>query len=143
FRDKPEGLVVDYIGIGDDLREATNRYAKGGGKGKPAPDIEEDGRPIFLEALEGVRSTVPSGIEYGAWRQLSRIELEDRYALVWGYLTDDDERRNAFLAAESRASRAFLLVKHLDDCRPFADEVIFYQRVRRQLLKTIPGDRAE
>ena len=31
FRDKPHGLIVDYIGIGDELREATNRYSQGGG----------------------------------------------------------------------------------------------------------------
>ena len=36
FRDKPHGLVVDYIGIGDDLREATDRYTQGGGRGAPA-----------------------------------------------------------------------------------------------------------
>jgi len=143
FSDKPSGLVVDYIGIGDDLREATNRYSKGGGMGEPAPDIDKQGRPILLEALEAVRSALPSDIEYGKWRQLSRIDLEDRYALVWGYLTDDEQRRDAFLQAEARASRAFLLVKHLDNCRSFADELIFYQGVRKQILKTIPGERAQ
>src|SRR5207344_261324 len=40
FRDKPHGLVVDDVGVGDGLREATNRYSKGGGEGEPAPDIE-------------------------------------------------------------------------------------------------------
>jgi len=33
FRDKPHGLVVDYIGIGDELREATNTYTRDGGRG--------------------------------------------------------------------------------------------------------------
>ena len=46
-----------------------------------------------------------------------------------------------FFNAEARLSAAFLLVKHLDDCRPYADEIIFYQRVRKQILKTIPGRR--
>jgi type I restriction enzyme R subunit len=43
------------------------------------------------------------------------------------------------LDAELRLTSAFLLVKHLDDCRASADEVIFCQRVRKQLLKTIRG----
>lgn len=32
-------------------------------------------------------------------------------------------------------SKSYLLVKHLDDCRPFADEIAFYQRARKQLTK--------
>lgn len=143
FSDKPSGLVVDYIGIGDDLREATNRYSKGGGMGEPAPNIEEEGRPLLLDALDAVRGTLPSHIDYGKWRQLPLIDLEDRYALVWGFLIDEEERRDAFLQAEARATRAFLLVKHLDSCRQFADELIFYQGVRKQALKTIPGERAQ
>ena len=59
--------------------------------------------------------------------------------MVFGILTDSSPARDAYLAAENRVSQAFLLVKHLDDCRGFADEIIFYQRVRKQILKTIPG----
>src|SRR3989304_8348503 len=50
FRDKPHGLIVDYIGIGDELRDATARYTKGGGRGDPAPDVESVARPLFLSA---------------------------------------------------------------------------------------------
>lgn len=141
FRDKPHGLIVDYIGIGDELREAANRYAAGGGRGNPAPSVSDEARPIFQAALEAVRELLPPGIDYGDWRRLSNIALEDRFALVYGHLTEHDERRDAFLQAELRLSQSFLLVKHLDDCRASADEVIFCQRVRNQLLKAIPGRR--
>ena len=141
FRDKPHGLVVDYIGVGDELREATNKYTKGGGRGEPAPDVSEEAKPVFLECLEAVLKLLPEGINYGDWRRLPRIDLEDRYALVFGHLTADDELRDHYLQAELRLTQAYLLVKHLDDCRPFADEIIFYQRVRKQILKTIPGRR--
>ena len=143
FRDKPHGLVVDYIGIGDDLREATNTYTQGNGKGNPAPGLSDAAVPLFLDCIADTRALLPEGIDYGAWRKLSRIELEDRYSLVYGTLTEDEERRDHFLSAELRLSHAYLLVKHLDECRPYADEVIFYQRVRKQILKTIPGRRTE
>ncbi|GFO81285.1 MAG: hypothetical protein A49_09120 [Methyloceanibacter sp.] len=139
FRDKPHGLIVDYIGIGDDLREATGKYTSGGGKGEPAPGVEEEARPLFMAGLEAMRQTLPADKKYGGWRKMSQIEMEDLYAFVYGVLADDDERRDGFLAAELRLSSAFLLVKHLDDCRVFADEVIFYQRVRKQILKALPG----
>jgi type I restriction enzyme R subunit len=141
FRDKPHGLVVDYIGIGDDLREATAQYSAGGGRGNPAPELSEEAKPVFFAALRDLRGLLPQGVEYGDWRRLSGIDLEDRYALVYGHLAEDDELRDAYLQAELRLTQAFLLVKHLDDCRVFADEVVFYQRVRKQLLKVIPGPR--
>lgn len=59
FRDKPHGLIVDYIGIGDDLREATASYSKGGGKGDPAPEIGETARPLFLQIVQEIRATLP------------------------------------------------------------------------------------
>lgn len=143
FRDKPHGLIVDYIGIGDDLRAATNRYTQGGGEGKPAPNIEEEAKPIFFECLEEVRDLLPGNIDYGDWRKLSKIDLEDRYSLVYGHLAESDEVRDEFLQAEHKLTTSFTLVKHLDDIRPYANEVIFYQRVRNQLLKTLPGQRPE
>jgi type I restriction enzyme, R subunit len=139
FADKPHGLVVDYIGIGDELRAATSKYSSGGGRGEPAPNIEDEARPLFMAALAEVRSILPEGIDYANWPGLSRIELEDRFSLVYGVLTDDEDRRDAFLAEERKLSRAFLLVKHLDDCRVFADELVFFQQVRKQILKAVPG----
>lgn len=138
FRDKPHGLVVDYIGIGDELREATEKYAKTDG-GEPAPDVGEQGRPVFFECLAAIRHTLPAGHDYGAWRRLSPIQFEDLHMHVYGWLAESDERRDGFLAAELRLTHAFVLVKHLDDCRVHADEVIFCQRVRHQILKTLPG----
>lgn len=141
FRDKPHGLIVDYIGIGDDLREATNRYTQGGGKGEPAPNIEDEAKPVFFECLGEVRRLLPGGIDYGDWRGLSKIDLEDRYSLVYGHLAESDEVRDEFLQSEHKLTTAFTLVKHLDDIRPYSNEVIFYQRVRNQLLKTLPGQK--
>jgi len=139
FRDKPHGLIIDYIGIGDELREATDLYGNGGGRGEPAPDIEGTARPLFFTCMEETRQTLPEGKDYAGWRRMSRIDMEDLYAYVYGFLTDDDERRDHFLQAELRLTQTFLLVKHLDDCRGHADEVIFYQCVRQQLSKALPG----
>jgi type I restriction enzyme R subunit len=139
FRDKPHGLVVDYIGIAEELREATGTYTAGGGRGEPAADVADEAKPLFLDGLEKVRSLLLPGVDYGDWRGLSGIAIEDRYAQVYGHLTETDERRDEYLRAERRLSTVFLLVKHLDECRTFADEIIFYQRARKQLLKTLPG----
>jgi len=141
FRDKPHGLIVDYIGIGDDLRDATAKYAKAGDKGQPAEDISEAARALFEECLDELRELMPEERDYGAWRGMPSIELEDLYAHVYGVLADDDSRRNGFLAGETRLSMAYLLVKPQDECKAYADEVIFYQRVRNQIAKAAPRKR--
>jgi type I restriction enzyme R subunit len=139
FRDKPAGLVVDYIGIGDELREATNTYTGDGGRGEPAPDIGEAARPVFLKTIEEINALLPAGHDYGAWRTMTGPQIEDLYSLVYGVMAEDEMRRDDFLDAEARLTAAFLLVKHLDDCRQHADQVIFCQRVRNQLRKALPG----
>jgi type I restriction enzyme R subunit len=117
FRDKPHGLIVDYIGIGDDLREATNRYTQGGGEGEPAPNIEKEALPIFFEHPNEVRNLLPANVNYGDWRKLSNIDLEDRYSSFYRPLTESDEVRDAFLQAEHKLIACFTLVKHLDNIR--------------------------
>lgn len=84
FRDKPHGLVVDYIGIGDELRQATKTYTQGGGHGDPAPDVGEQARPVFLASLDEVRACLPAGGTWSAWRRMSPIEFEDLHALAYG-----------------------------------------------------------
>ena len=41
FKDKENGVIVDYIGIGDNLKSATEKYTGSGGKGKPTIDMEQ------------------------------------------------------------------------------------------------------
>ncbi len=143
FSNKPHGLIVDYIGIGDDLREATAKYTSGGGRGEPAPDVSESAKPMFFIYLEAVRQLLPTGKDYGGWRRMTSIDREDLFALVYGVLTETDELRKHFLDAELKVSMTFLLVRHLDDCRSYADEVMFLQNVRNQIAKTAVGQKTK
>ncbi len=143
FRDKPHGLIVDYIGIGDELRDATNTYTGGGGGGEPAPDIEEKAVPLFLECLAAVGAVLPEGVNWAAWRGLSPIAFEDLHMEVYAWLAEEDSRRDAFLQAELRLFNAYLLVKSLSTGRDHADDVLFCQRVRKQVTKTKPGTKVK
>jgi type I restriction enzyme R subunit len=142
FSNKPGGLVVDFIGIGEELKEATKKYTQGGGRGDPAPDISEEAKAAFLQALASVHDLlpqVPAGKGYADWRSLSNVDFEDLFVRCCGKLTETDELRDEFLAAEARLNSAFSLVNHLPDCIGYADEVVFYQLLRKQLLKTTSG----
>ena len=54
FKDKPGGLVVDYLGIATDLKKALAFYADSGGKGDPA-ESQEKAVEMLIEKLEVVR----------------------------------------------------------------------------------------
>ena len=120
FRDKPHGLIVDYIGIGDELREATNRTRAGGGRGNPAPEHRRrgparlPGRPAKTSA-----SSCRPGTTTATGGRCSGIALED---LLRPGLRPPGRGRGCAATtssqAELRLTAAFLLVKHLDDCRP-------------------------
>ena len=95
FPGKTGGVVVDYIGITDALKEATHRYTQGGGKGKPIGDLSGEAVPIFFEALEAVRKFVPPGVDITDWRAKPKVEREDWLADFVGHLMGPDE--DAFL----------------------------------------------
>src|SRR5690606_9617376 len=54
YLDKPGGLIVDYLGIASDLKEALSFYSESGGKGDPA-QVQEQAVALMLEKLEVVR----------------------------------------------------------------------------------------
>jgi len=139
FSNKPGGVIVDFIGIGDELKAATKRYTQGGGEGDPAPNINAEAKTAFLGALAEVREYLPEGRDYGTWRTWANIEFEDVFLKCCGHLLETDELRDEFLAAEAKLNCAFSLVNHLPDCIGYADEVVFLQMLRKQLRKTTPG----
>ena len=54
FRDKPGGLIVDYLGLAEELRQAVATYTASGGRGQAKVDIEEV-LPVLREKYEILR----------------------------------------------------------------------------------------
>lgn len=136
FPDKTGGIVVDYIGIATALKEATQRYTGGGGRGTPTFDIEQ-ALEIYNLALDDVRSFFPHDLDTIGWRGLPKVEREDwiaeRVNELWGSKTE------SFLNAQAKLEKAHLLVKHLDDVRERANEVLLYGIIAAQLKKLTGG----
>jgi type I restriction enzyme R subunit len=141
FKDKPGGLIVDYIGIAEFLKEATGRYTGGGGRGAPAPPIDTEAMEQFLERLQDVREVVPedaSGAE-----SLGKIPLEDLVNRLVNGLLLTDEIRDRYLLVEKRLASAASLISHLREAQPYMFEVGVYQRIRARIRKTLPKARVE
>lgn len=139
--DKPAGLIVDYIGIGDYLQEATNKYTAGGGSGGLTEALLTQAVAAFRHQLEVTRALFPAGQPYATWRTLSAMGLEDLTNLCYGTLADDDSLRADFLHEEHRLAKAYSLISHLPVGRDNGDEVAFYQLIRKQVRKLDPAAR--
>lgn len=141
FRDKPAGLVVDYIGIGTELKKATKRYTDQGFD-EPTEELEEAAFGQFEQALSAVRETLPEGTDkddIAGWRDLSKIDFEDFVGRLYDFYLETDDRRDDFLKKEKRLRKAHSLIQHREEVEDYADEVAFYQFVRTQLKRTKEG----
>jgi type I restriction enzyme R subunit len=138
FRDKPAGLIVDYIGIADELKAATQKYTSGGGRGALTEVLTVEAVKYFEHQLEVTRAYFPQGQPYAGWRHLSAVALDDLTSLCYGTLSFDEKARQDFLADEHRLAQSFSLVKHLPQAIAHRDEVAWYQLIRKGLRKLEP-----
>jgi type I restriction enzyme R subunit len=134
FRDKPSGLIVDYIGIGNRLKDATNKYTGGGGKGKPSFDIDE----VFeqcIEQVEIVKKFLPKDIDYSNWKGMRSSEKLLLVSKASSWIVKDDERANHFMQAEKIMSGLVSIVKSHDRLQEIALDVVFLQHVGAAVRK--------
>jgi type I restriction enzyme, R subunit len=136
FQDKPSGLIVDYIGIADNLKNATDKYTKCGGEGKPTID-KDDAFEMFVTIIEKAKKYPPDFIDYSKWRTL---DSGDKYMLVEtcvNYIVKNEENTHSFLEAERALSGLVPVVKSDDRVVEYATEIGFFQHVGAALRKLV------
>ncbi|MBX3654894.1 MAG: type I restriction endonuclease subunit R [Ramlibacter sp.] len=134
FRDKQGGLVVDYIGIGNELKAAMREYTASKGRGRPTVDAHE-AFALLLEKLDVLRAML-HGFDYSGFRTGGHKTLAGAANHVLG-LTSAQGRdgKKRFADNALAMSRAFTLCCTLDEARAVRDEVAFLQAVRVLLTK--------
>jgi type I restriction enzyme R subunit len=140
LRDKPGGLVVDYIGIAADLKDAVSRYAAGGGRGKPAVDIEE-ALEALLRHLDVARSLL-AGFDMSAIKRnaLAAITGAANHVLGLPPTEDGKEGKKRFADAVLAVSQAYALCRTHEDAEPLREEIAFLQAVKAILTKQNGAD---
>ena len=138
FRDKPGGLVVDYLGLGQELEEALAVYTESGGRGVTAMPQEEAVR-LMLEKYEICRDMF-YGFDYRPWLVGAPHE---RFALLPSALEhilklEDGKERFSRVARE--LSKAFALAVPHEEALRIRDEVAFFQSVQAALTKRTPAE---
>ena len=138
FMDKPGGLVVDYIGIGNALKEALAFYSSSGGKGNPA-ETQEKALELLLEKIEVVRQMF-HGFDYmrffkvGTSERLSLILQSEEFVLAL------DKGKERFVKESTALSQVYALALPHEDALDLSEEVAFFQAVRARLVKFDGGD---
>ena len=139
FKDKPGGLVVDYLGLADELKQALATYTEAGGTGKTAVD-QAEAVAVMLSKQE-----VCLGLFHGFdWSRWTTGKPQERLALLPAaqeHILKQEDGKARLIRAVTDLSQAFALaVPHAEALR-IRDDVGFFQAVRAVLAKSAPGER--
>lgn len=137
FKDKQGGLVVDYIGIGNELKAAMKEYTASQGRGKPTVDAHE-ALALMMEKMDVLRAML-HGYDYSGFRTAGHKALAGAANHVLGLKSEGkDSKRDGkkrFADAALAMTKAFSLCCTLDEAKALRDEVAFLQAVKVILTK--------
>jgi len=128
FRDKPNGLIVDYIGIGDKLKDATTKYTGGGGKGKPTIDLDA-GYHELLEIVGQLKGFLPAVFDYSGWKGLDNASKFLLVSSALNHIVKDDQQCQDFQLAEKRMSALVPIIKSHPQIPEISTDILFFQHL--------------
>ncbi|MCF6268644.1 MAG: type I restriction endonuclease subunit R [Melioribacteraceae bacterium] len=133
YKDKPGGLVVDYLGIASDLKKALSFYSDAGGKGDPTI-LQEQAVELMLEKLEVVsqmfhKFPYEEYFEAETSKKLSMILSAEEHILG----LEDGKRR--YINEVTALSKSFAIAIPHEQAMDVKDEVAFFQAVKARLAK--------
>jgi type I restriction enzyme R subunit len=139
FKDKPGGLVVDYLGLADELKQALATYTEAGGTGETALD-QAEAVALMVEKYEVCR-----GLFHGfGWSRWTTGTPQDRLSLLPAaqeHILAQEDGKARLLRAVTDLSQAFALSVPHEEALRIRDDVGFFQAVRAVLAKSTPGER--
>ncbi len=139
FKDKPGGLVVDYLGLADQLKRALADYTEAGGRGKAAINHEE-AVAVMLEKFEIVVSMF-HGFDYASLLETEPAGRIAGIVAAMEHILHLEDGKKRYLVEVTALSRAFALAVPHEDALKIRDEVGFFQEVRAGLAKaTVEGE---
>jgi type I restriction enzyme R subunit len=137
FRDKPGGLVVDYLGLAHELKQALATYTQSGGTGSATIDQEEAVAAMLAKHELCCQLLAP--FDWSLW---TTGRPEQRLSLLPGAqerILAEPGKREKFILAVKELSAAFALAVPHEEAIRIRDDVGFFQAVRAALLKSGNG----
>ena len=154
FKDKPGGLVVDYLGLANDLRKAVDNYSRSGGRGKAAFD-KADAVAVMLEKHE-VCCAMFHGFDWSVWTTGTPADRLTIIPAAQDHILEPEEeeytnakdqkgskrqtKKERFLQSVMELTKAFTLSVPDEEAIRIRDDVNFFQTVRAAILKKAPSE---
>lgn len=138
---KEGGLVVDYIGIAQYLKEALVNYTIGGGKGAPTLD-DELAVAKMLEYYEDIEHQ----LRFFDWKKFFSLSPDEKLKyiiVITDYIQSQDDGSNTFIENTSKLLKAYALVSTHEKAISIVDDVALFQAIRTRLLKFIEDERIQ
>ncbi len=139
FSNKPGGLVVDYLGLADQLKRALSNYTESGGRGDPTLDTAR-AIAVMLEK-HGIASAMMHGFNRDKWTSGKPAE---RLALIPAgqeHILEQEDGKRRWVQVVTELSHAFALCAASDEATEIRDEVSFFQALQAALNKQSSDNR--
>jgi len=133
YKDKPGGLVVDYLGIASDLKKALSFYSDAGGKGDPTI-AQAQAVELMLEKLEVV-SQMYSGFPYEDYFQAETGQKLSMILASEEHILGLEDGKKRYINEVTALSKAFAIAVPHEQAMDVKDEVSFFQAVKARLAK--------
>ena len=140
FRDKPGGLVVDYLGLAPALQVAVKTYTESGGTGDAVNDLDKDQAVAVLREKYEVCLGLFHGFDLAAWTTGDAAARLRLLPAAQEHVLALDDGRERCLKAVRELSQAFALATPRDEALAIRDDVGFFQSVRAALMKRAATD---
>lgn len=141
WRDKPSGLVVDYLGVAEQLKQAVQVYS---GRGDAPPGVPIEQAMTLLEECMDVVAGMFHGFDISGYHATAP---EPRLRTLTGgvnHIIGLKDGKPRYLGAMSRLNKALAIAQHLEDAKRFRSDAMFYQAVEQNLRKyTVTGAGAD
>lgn len=138
FKDKPGGLVVDYLGLAHELKRAVATYTESGGTGQTALD-QREAVAVMLEKYE-----VCCGLFYGfdrsKWTTGTPQERLGLLPAAQEHILSQENGKDRCVQSVRELSQAFALAVPHEEALSIRDDVAFFQAVQSVLAKRSPAD---
>jgi len=134
FKDKPGGLVVDYLGIADELKKALAEYTEGDKKETGIP--QEEAVALMLEKYEIVTALL-HGYNYKRFFTAKATQKMDIVADSMEFILMQKDGRDRFIKHTVELSKAFALSVPHQEAIKIREDVGFFQLVKAQFKKTM------
>ena len=138
FRDKPGGLVVDYLGLAHELKAALATYTESGGTGRTALD-QDEAVAAMLEKYE-ICCGLFHGFDRAAWRDGAPTERLALLPAAQEHVLAQENGKERCMNAVRELSQAFALAVPHPEALRIRDDVAFFQAVRAALAKRAEPD---